>query len=198
MPFSTCSAGALTGPDFCFIFAPGGYDEPEILAPQNPSICLTSPGGEHLSLSFLSMPGQRPGRRLHIALPNRPVIELDSHAVGRVHCAHIECIDPNAVRRIEPVWPCTRRYAGLGQKIEFGSVLRDVGQNSAVASLNALITSGQIDRLGGCTTVHQRADDCDSEQHSSYLTFSWEHSFERLASSDSRLSIPESASDALD
>ena len=25
------SAGALSGPDFCFIFAPDGYDEPEIL-----------------------------------------------------------------------------------------------------------------------------------------------------------------------
>jgi hypothetical protein len=33
MSFSTCSAGALPGPDFCFIFAPGGYDEPEILPP---------------------------------------------------------------------------------------------------------------------------------------------------------------------
>jgi hypothetical protein len=31
MSFSTCSAGALPGPDFCFIFAPYGYDEPEIL-----------------------------------------------------------------------------------------------------------------------------------------------------------------------
>src|SRR5258705_11849071 len=41
MSFSTCSAGALPGPDFCFIFAPGGCDEPEILPPQNPSICLT-------------------------------------------------------------------------------------------------------------------------------------------------------------
>jgi hypothetical protein len=31
MFFRTCSAGALSGPDFCFIFAPCGYDEPEIL-----------------------------------------------------------------------------------------------------------------------------------------------------------------------
>lgn len=31
MSFSTCSAGALPGPDFCFIFAPYGYDEPETL-----------------------------------------------------------------------------------------------------------------------------------------------------------------------
>ena len=31
MSFRTCSAGALAGADFCFIFAPYGYDEPEIL-----------------------------------------------------------------------------------------------------------------------------------------------------------------------
>jgi hypothetical protein len=31
MSFSTCSAGALPGPVFWFIFAPHGYDEPEIL-----------------------------------------------------------------------------------------------------------------------------------------------------------------------
>ncbi|MCW2130753.1 hypothetical protein M2226_009552 [Bradyrhizobium elkanii] len=48
MSFSTWSAGALPGPDFCFIFAPGGYDEPEILPPQNPTICLTGPDGEHV------------------------------------------------------------------------------------------------------------------------------------------------------
>lgn len=33
MSFSTCFAGALPDPDFCFIFAPCGYDEPEILPP---------------------------------------------------------------------------------------------------------------------------------------------------------------------
>ncbi|QHO73865.1 hypothetical protein ACH79_15600 [Bradyrhizobium sp. CCBAU 051011] len=37
----------MPGPDFCFIFAPDGYDEPEILPPQNPSVCLTGPDGEH-------------------------------------------------------------------------------------------------------------------------------------------------------
>jgi hypothetical protein len=31
MSFRTWSADALPGPDFCFIFAAGGYDEPEIL-----------------------------------------------------------------------------------------------------------------------------------------------------------------------
>jgi hypothetical protein len=31
MSFTTASAGRFTGPDFCFIFAPDGYDEPEIL-----------------------------------------------------------------------------------------------------------------------------------------------------------------------
>jgi hypothetical protein len=46
MFFSTRSAGALPGPDFCFIFAPGGYDEPEILPSGNPSICLMGADGE--------------------------------------------------------------------------------------------------------------------------------------------------------
>jgi hypothetical protein len=37
----TCSAGALTGTDFCLIFAPSkGYDEPEILPSSIRSICL--------------------------------------------------------------------------------------------------------------------------------------------------------------
>ena len=30
---SVTHTGALSGPDFCFIFAPCGYDEPEILPP---------------------------------------------------------------------------------------------------------------------------------------------------------------------
>src|SRR5580692_13018122 len=47
MSFSTCSAGALPGPDFCFIFAPCGYDEPEILPSGSPSICLIGADGEH-------------------------------------------------------------------------------------------------------------------------------------------------------
>src|SRR3954470_11891441 len=46
MFFSTCSAGALPGPDFYFIFAPCGYDEPEILPSGSPSIGLTGADGE--------------------------------------------------------------------------------------------------------------------------------------------------------
>src|SRR3954469_23885464 len=47
MFFSTCSAGGLSGPDFCFIFAPCGYDEPEILPSGSPSIGLTGADGGH-------------------------------------------------------------------------------------------------------------------------------------------------------
>jgi hypothetical protein len=36
----------LPGPDFCFIFAPCGYDEPEILPSGSPSIGLTGADGE--------------------------------------------------------------------------------------------------------------------------------------------------------
>src|SRR4029077_17904143 len=46
MSFRTCSAGALPGPDFCFIFAPCGYDETEILPSGSPSIGLTGADGE--------------------------------------------------------------------------------------------------------------------------------------------------------
>jgi len=43
MSFSTCSAGALPGPDFCFIFAPGDYDEPSLReGPQFVSQVLTA------------------------------------------------------------------------------------------------------------------------------------------------------------
>src|SRR6478735_10064930 len=45
MFFSTCSAGALSGPDFCFIFAPCGYDEPESLPSGSPTIGLTGADG---------------------------------------------------------------------------------------------------------------------------------------------------------
>ncbi|MCP1758562.1 type II toxin-antitoxin system HipA family toxin [Bradyrhizobium elkanii] len=45
----------MPGPDFCFIFAPGGYDEPEILPPQNPPVCLTGPDGEQKSTFPISL-----------------------------------------------------------------------------------------------------------------------------------------------
>src|SRR4051794_15969783 len=57
MFFSTCSAGALSGPDFCFIFAPCGYDEPEILPSGSPSIGLTGADGGQRP----STPGPRSG-----------------------------------------------------------------------------------------------------------------------------------------
>src|SRR5690606_18764575 len=52
MSFSTCSAGALPGPDFCFIFAPCGYDEPEILPSESPSICLMRADGEQQGITL--------------------------------------------------------------------------------------------------------------------------------------------------
>src|SRR5918993_1263929 len=42
------SAGSLAGPDVCFIFAPGGYDEPEILRSRQPSICLKGADAGHV------------------------------------------------------------------------------------------------------------------------------------------------------
>src|SRR5260221_671639 len=57
MSFSTCSAGALLGPDFCFIFAPCGYDEPEILPSESPSVCLKGADGEQCRWIASEQPG---------------------------------------------------------------------------------------------------------------------------------------------
>src|ERR1700733_9823921 len=38
MSLIASSAGALSGPDFLLIFAPRGYDDPEILPKRNPQI----------------------------------------------------------------------------------------------------------------------------------------------------------------
>ncbi len=53
MSFSTCSAGVLPGPDFCFIFAPYGYDEPETLPSKSPSIGLRAAEGEQSLTSYV-------------------------------------------------------------------------------------------------------------------------------------------------
>src|SRR6187431_2111238 len=49
MSFTTSSAGDLTGPDLCLIFAPSKrYDEPEILSSSIRRICLIgADGGQH-------------------------------------------------------------------------------------------------------------------------------------------------------
>src|SRR6516225_6921695 len=53
MSFTTCSAGALAGPDFSLIFAPSkGYDEPEILPSSTHPFCLTIADAGH----FLKLP----------------------------------------------------------------------------------------------------------------------------------------------
>jgi hypothetical protein len=52
MSFMTCSAGVLTGMDFCLIFAPfKGYDEPEILPSSIRSICLIGADTGHIMSS---------------------------------------------------------------------------------------------------------------------------------------------------
>src|SRR3970040_1042771 len=46
--FMTCSAGALTGTDFCLIFAPStGYDDPDLLPSSTRQICLTAADAGH-------------------------------------------------------------------------------------------------------------------------------------------------------
>jgi hypothetical protein len=54
MSLTICSAGAFSGPGFCLIFAPDGYDDPEFLRSRNPSICLTgADGGQGFGLGIV-------------------------------------------------------------------------------------------------------------------------------------------------
>src|SRR3954453_3769602 len=54
MSWTIRSAGALTGSGFCLIFAPDGYDDPEILRSRIASICPTGADGGHVESSGLS------------------------------------------------------------------------------------------------------------------------------------------------
>src|SRR5918993_5395523 len=56
MSLTTVSAGSFAGPDFCFIFAPCGYDEPEILRSGKPLFCLTGADAGHLSVALVTLP----------------------------------------------------------------------------------------------------------------------------------------------
>src|ERR671921_938206 len=47
MSLTTVSAGAFAGPEVCFIFAPYGYNEPDILRSGKPQLCLTGPDAGH-------------------------------------------------------------------------------------------------------------------------------------------------------
>jgi hypothetical protein len=49
MSLIASSAGCFSGPDFCLIFAPCGYDDPEILTAR----CLIGADGGHTSLFAL-------------------------------------------------------------------------------------------------------------------------------------------------
>src|SRR3954463_9448281 len=52
MSLTICSAGAFSGSGFCLIFAPDGYDDPEILRSRIPSICPTGADGGHCSAGY--------------------------------------------------------------------------------------------------------------------------------------------------
>lgn len=75
MSFNTCSSGALPAPDFCFIFHPCDYDEPEVLPSDSPSISLKGADGEQ-SRSLIRKLGSSCGiKRLRISMvrcSNRP------------------------------------------------------------------------------------------------------------------------------
>ncbi|UFW51333.1 MULTISPECIES: hypothetical protein [Bradyrhizobium] len=87
MCFRTSSAGAFPDLNFCFSFAPGGYDKPKLFPPQNLSISPTRPGGEHrgaASLTIRSLAGSsiEDRDRMGVQHAGSPLqtIELDARA----------------------------------------------------------------------------------------------------------------------
>jgi hypothetical protein len=105
----------LPGPDFCFIFAPGGYDEPEILPPQNPSICLTRADGKQAHTAQLFNHFEE---RALTAMPaNYLACAPGALFAGKKMLRYAGCVSG---RRCPPAW--TRRHPGvyrysLGQHI---------------------------------------------------------------------------------
>jgi hypothetical protein len=52
MSLIASSAGCFSGPDFCLIFAPCGYDDPEILPNVKTPRCLKGADGGQIEASF--------------------------------------------------------------------------------------------------------------------------------------------------
>src|SRR5690606_32002716 len=95
MSFSTCSAGALPGPDFCFIFAPCGYDEPEILPSESPSICLMCAVGEHPEHQKLSR--GRTGQRRERIDDRHPFFRIERRLIDAIHQTTVIHASPNLI-----------------------------------------------------------------------------------------------------
>src|SRR5882762_8346972 len=56
MSLIASSAGCFSGPDFCLIFAPGGYDDPEILPTRKPPTVSKALTADSIFLSEVSDP----------------------------------------------------------------------------------------------------------------------------------------------
>src|SRR5262249_2384312 len=82
----------------------GGYDEPEILPPQNPSVCLTGPDGEHT--------------RSFVELKNN-VLEFTS-SDGRIY----RCGENQTINNVLS-WTCMYTKSGDTYIIELRSAVRE-------------------------------------------------------------------------
>src|SRR4051794_5334605 len=88
MSWTIRSAGALTGSGFCLIFAPDGYDDPEILRSRIPSICPTGADGGHTG----------PWEIEWIVLPEIFALTAGALAQGRFVLEGLQ-VDPVRMRR---------------------------------------------------------------------------------------------------
>src|SRR5262245_35203217 len=106
-------------------------------------------------------------------LPDRPVVELDGHAVGRIDRAHVRPGNPDPARIVEP---CARCQTGIVDHVELPAVLRDVGELARpgrIATPDAAIWTGQIDPL-------RRSVGCDQSCRYGNRTQYYSHRFALL------------------
>src|SRR3712207_650216 len=96
MSLTTVSAGSFAGPDLCFIFAPYGSDEPEILRSREPSLCLMGPDAGQWPM--------RSGTGVRFMDVSQDYARLDATAladlVRRRHITPAELVDA-AIARLE-------------------------------------------------------------------------------------------------
>jgi hypothetical protein len=101
-------------------------------------------------------------RRSDVALPDRPIVELNQHTVRGIDGALVPALDPYPGGRREPVGLRAGRLTGFIQEIEIRSILGDEGRTAhqtLPAHLDALVGTGQIDGL------RRRPGDSDGGQH---------------------------------
>src|SRR5262245_25290585 len=110
---------------------------------------------------------RRRRRRFRGALPDRPVVELNNHAIRGIDRAEIGSGNPEATGVIHPT---SGRLADLVDQVELPTVLGDEGEArlTRYATCDAPIWAGQIHALGrrvGCDHRHRHGHRTQYHSH---------------------------------